>query len=193
MLSSQFIYLIVASTIVGYYFYFKNMFFGETRPNLVSWFIWMLAPFVGAFFAFKAGAGLSSIPILLAGLGPFLVLLFSFYNKNGYWKITTFDLIYGLFSVIALLFYILTKNLAISIIFVILSDGLAAVPTLIKSWHFPETETAILYLSGAFSNIIGLLILQNWSFSTYALGVYFIVINFALVFCIYRKKIFKFS
>ncbi len=191
MLPEQFVYLIIFPSLVGYYFYFKNMFFGQTRPNLVSWFIWMLAPFLGVFFALKAGAGLSVLPIFIAGFGPFLVLFISLFNKNAYWKITTFDAVCGILSLIALMLYVLTKNLAVSIIFVMLSDGLAAVPTLIKSWKFPETETGILYFSGVVNNIIGLLIIKNWIFSIYSLSIYFIVINVAIVFCIYRKKILK--
>ena len=191
MISSQFIYLIIISTIVGYYFYFKDFLYGETRPNLVSWFIWMLAPFIGVYFQLKAGAGLSVIPVFIAGFGPFLVLIFSLFRKNGYWKLTMFDLICGLLSLIALTVYILTRNLGASIIFAILSDGLAAFPTIIKSWKFPETETGILYFSGIVNNIVGLLIIKEWIFSIYSFGIYFIIVNTVLVLCIYRKKIFK--
>jgi hypothetical protein len=181
--------LITLSTFTGYYFYFKDMLFGETKPNLISWFVWMLAPFIGFFFALKAGAGFSALPIFIAGFGPLLVLLLSFYNKNGYWKLTTFDFICGMLAVIALIFYVLTKNLLISIVFVMIADGLAAVPTLIKSWKFPETETALLYFSGSVNNLFGLLIIKNWVFSIYSLNIYFIVLNLILVFCIYRKKV----
>ena len=191
MLPEKVIIIGIFLNIIGYYFYFKNMFFGQTRPNLVSWFIWMLAPFLGVFFQLKAGAGFSVLPIFMAGFGPFLVLLVSILKKNGYWKITSLDVICGILSIIDLALYILTKNLAASIIFVILSDGLAAIPTLVKSWQFPESETSSIYLTGIFSQIIGLLIIKEWIFTIYALGIYFIMINILIVSCIYRKKIFN--
>jgi len=191
MLPEKIIFIGILLNIVGYYFYFKNMFFGQTKPNLVSWFIWMLAPFLGVFFQIKAGAGLSTLPIFMAGFGPFLVLLVSILKKDGYWKVTLLDAICGLLSIAALALYMLTKSLAISVIFVILSDGLAAIPTLMKSWQFPKSETSSIYLTGIFSQIIGLLIIKEWIFPIYSLGIYFIVINLAIVFCIYRKKIFK--
>ena len=191
MLPEQFIYLVIISTIVGYYFYFKDFFHGETRPNLVSWFIWMLAPFIGVFFQLKAGAGLSVLPVFIAGLGPLLVLVAFIIKKGGYWKLTTFDLICGLLSLLALVIYVLSRNLGISIVFAIVSDALAALPTIIKSWKFPETETGILYASGIINNIIGLFIIKNWVFPIYSFGIYFIIVNLILVICIYRKKIFK--
>lgn len=190
MLPPNIIYLTVLTSIIGYFFYFKNIFYGKTRPNLVSWFLWMLGPFLGVFFQIKAGAGLSALPVFLAGFGPLVVIIVSLFGKNSIWKITGLDIICGVFSLMALVFYALTHNLGISIFFAISSDGLAAVPTLIKSWTFPETESAAVYWPGIFNNVLGLLIIKNWIFTIYSFGIYFILINTAIVFCIYRKKIF---
>jgi len=191
MLSPNIIYIAIAVSLVAYFFYFKNIFYGSTKPNLVSWIIWMLAPMLGVFFGLKAGAGLSVVPVFLAGFGPLVVIIVSIFNKNAYWKLTTFDLTCGVFALLALALYVFTHNLEISIIFVILSDGLAAVPTIVKSWHFPETETSAIYFAGIFAQTLALLIIKDWIFSIYALNIYFIVINIAIVFSIYRKKIFK--
>lgn len=192
MLPPNIIYITILTSAIGYFFYFKNIFYGGTRPNLVSWFLWMLGPFFGVFFQIKAGAGLSALPVFLAGFGPLVVIIVSLFRKNSIWKITRLDMICGMLSLTALVFYTLTHNLGISILFAILSDGLAAVPTLIKSLKFPETETAAVYLPGVFNNILGLLIITNWIFTIYSFNIYFILINMAIVFCIYRRKIFKF-
>ncbi|MEI8174524.1 MAG: hypothetical protein WCG28_01075 [bacterium] len=191
MLPENIIYLSVFVTLTAYFFYFKNLFYGNTKPNLVSWVLWALAPFLGIFFSAKAGAGLSLIPVFLAGFCPLVVVIVSIFNKNSYWKLTSLDLFCGLLSLLALVFYVFTHNLVISIIFVILSDGLAAIPTIIKSWKFPETETASVYLAGIFAQTLALLIIKNWIFSIYSLNIYFIVVNLIIVFSIYRRKIFK--
>ena len=191
MLPEDIIYISVLTSLVGYFFYLKDFFYGQTRPNLISWFLWMLAPFIGVFFQVKAGAGLSALPVFLAGFGPLIVIIISIIWRNSIWKITKLDIICGILALLALVFYILTHNLGISVLFAILSDGLAAVPTIIKSWKFPETETAIVYLPGIFNNILGLLIIKNWIFSIYSFSIYFILVNLVIVFCIYRKKIFK--
>ena len=190
MLPGNIIYVAIFVSLIAYFFYFKNIFYGSTKPNLVSWFIWMLAPMLGFFFNIKAGAGLSSLPVFLAGFGPLVVIIVSILNKNAYWKLTAFDFICGVFALFALVLYVFTHNLEISIIFVILSDGLAAVPTIVKSWHFPETETSAIYFAGIFAQILALLIIKDWLFSIYALNIYFIIINIVIVFSIYRKRIF---
>jgi hypothetical protein len=189
MLPEKIIYIGVAINLIGQIFYLKNMFSGGTKPNLVSWFIWMLAPFVGVFLQIKAGAGLSVLPVFMAGFGPLLVLIYSIFRKNAYWKITTFDIYCGIFSIFALIIYIFTNKLGMSILFAILSDGLASIPTISKSWKFPETETAFTYLTGIFGNILALLIIKTWIFSIYSFNMYLIAVNIIIVFAIYHKKI----
>src|ERR1035437_6996397 len=142
---------------MGNFFHLRSMFLGNAKPNLVSWIMWMLAPFIGVFFQLKAGAGLSVLPVFMAGFGPLLVIIYSLLKKNGYWKVVRLDAICGILSLLALILYVFTHNLDVSILFAITSDGLAAIPTLIKSWKFSETESASIYLTGIFANIVGLL------------------------------------
>lgn len=189
MFPENIIYIGVFLNLIGQVIYLKGIVKGKTKPNLISWFIWMAAPFIGVFFQLKAGAGLSVLPIFMGGFGPLLVIIFASFIKNAYWKITTFDIMCGIFSVVALVLYVLTHNLAISITFAILADGLAAVPTLIKSWKFPETETGSIYFFGIISNIFGLLIIKEWTFSIASFGIYLIALNILILFALYRKVI----
>jgi hypothetical protein len=188
MLPEKIIFVGLLLSLPALFLYIKDIFRGRNRPNLVSWFVWMLAPFIGVFFQLKAGAGWSVLPVFMAGFFPLLVIIFSLSYKNAYWKITTFDIICGIFSLFALMLYLFTHNLEISVLFAILSDGLAAIPTIIKSWKFPETETSGVYLVGILNNILALLTIKNWIFSIYSFSIYFIIINSIIVFAILRKK-----
>jgi hypothetical protein len=191
MLFEQIVYFTVSLSLLSHLLYVRSIIKGRTKPNLVSWFLWMLAPFIGVYFQFKAGAGLSMLPIFIDGLGSLIIIIAAVLSKNGFWRITAFDIYCGLLSLLALVFYIFTHNLGISIFFAILSDALAAAPTLAKSWNFPETENAAPYVLPILANSAGLLVIKNWIFSIYSFGVYFVIINTAIVFCIYRKRIFR--
>ncbi len=188
MLPPQIVYITVVVSLIGASFYIRNILKGKTRPNFVSWFFWMLAPFVGVFLQLKAGAGLSVLPVFMAGFIPFLVLVASVLKRNAYWKITFFDVACGIFAFVALILWILTQNTALSILFAILADALASVPTLVKAYKFPETETSSVYITGIFNNLLGLLVIKNWNFSVYSFGVWFILLNIVLVYFIHRKK-----
>jgi hypothetical protein len=149
----------------------------------------MLAPFIGVFFQLKAGAGLSVIPVFMAGFGPLIIIVVSLFRRNSVWKITGLDIICGILALMALILYIFAHNLGISIIFAILSDALGGIPTVVKSWKFPNTETGAMYLIGILNNTIGLLIIKNWIFSIYSFNAYLIIMNLVIVFAIYHKKL----
>lgn len=171
--------------------YVKSIVYGNTKPNLVSWFIWTLAPFIGFFLQLKAGAGLSSLGVFMAGFGPLLVIIVSLFRKNAFWKIESFDLICGFFSITALVLYLATNNPGISIVFAIVSDFLAYIPTFVKSWKYPETENSSIYISGIINNVLSLLVIKNWFFAIYSFPIYLVLINLVEVYFIYRKRIFK--
>jgi len=191
MLPEKIIFIGVLINLIGILWYIRSIFYSGTKPNLVSWFIWALAPFIGVFLQLKAGAGLSVLGTLMAGFGPFLVLLFSLFKKNSFWKIKTFDVICGLIALFSLILYILTHNLGISILFAILSDFLAYIPTILKTYKFPETENSSIFAGGIINNILALLITKNWIFAIYAFPVYLVLVNLIEVYFIYRKRIFK--
>ncbi len=186
-------YASIPIQLIGVFFYIRGMLRGTTKPNRVTWFIWALAPLIGVWLQLQAGAGLSVLPVFMAGFGPILVLTVSFLIHEGYWKITKLDILCGVLAILALVLWIITRDLSLSILFAILSDLLASIPTIIKSWKYPETETSSAYLGGLIANALGLFIISKWIFPVYSLGVYFILVNLTLIFCIYHKRILNFS
>jgi hypothetical protein len=74
-----------------------------------------------------------------------MVIGASFYNPHAYWKIEKLDYICGIFSLLALLLWVITNEPLVAIIFAIISDILASIPTIIKAWKFPKSETTITY------------------------------------------------
>ncbi len=193
MLPEKIVYVGLLLQLIGQVSYIASIIKGHAKPNLVSWFIWMLAPLIGFFFLIEAGASFSAFPVFMAGFGPFLVILFAIFVKNGYWKINTFDLYCGALALLALIFYVFTHDLSMSILFAMLSDLLASVPTIVKSWKFPETESSWIYFFAMLSNILGLLTITTWSFSTASFNISLILQCIIILFCIYRKKIFNFQ
>lgn len=89
----------------------------------------------------------------MAGFGPILVFTVACFNKAAYWKMGKFDYICGFVSILALVAWYMTKSPNVAILLAILSDALAALPTLIKGWNFPETENGFLFLGSLFSDL----------------------------------------
>ncbi|MBN1358015.1 hypothetical protein JW988_04510 [Candidatus Bathyarchaeota archaeon] len=185
----EFLVLIAASaTLVAAFAYIRSMFKGQTKPNRVTWLMWTIAPFTAAFAAFSSGATWAAVPVLMSGLSPFLILLASFLNKRAYWKLSAFDYACGVLSALALVFWYVTENPNVAIVFAIFSDALAATPTLRKAWHNPQTEFRWPFLVGVFSPMTSFLVAPAWTFSEIAFPAYLIAINILLVFSMSNRK-----
>jgi hypothetical protein len=180
-----------AVQLVGVISYIKETLKGNTKPNKVTWLLWSVAPLIATFAAISSGVKWSVLPVFMSGFGPLLVLLASFVNKNSYWKLEKFDYLCGLCSVLALVLWGITKEPAIAIIFAIASDAFAAVPTLIKSWKFPETETIDAYTTGLFNSLTSFAAIKMWSFAEVAFPVYLVIVNSSLIFSVLRKRIIR--
>lgn len=187
-------YLVILGAIVqlaGVISYIKETLKGNTKPNKVTWLLWTVAPLIATFAALSDGVRWSVLPVFMSGFGPLLVLLASFVNKKSYWKLEKFDYLCGLCSILALVLWEITKEPVIAIIFAIASDAFAAIPTLMKSWKYPETETADVYTTGLFNSLTSFAAIKMWSFAAIAFPVYLVMINSSLILAIYRKRIFK--
>jgi len=185
------VFIGAAVQLLGIFSYIKETLRGNTKPNKVTWLMWSVAPLIATFAALADGVGWSVLPVFMAGFGPLLVFIASFVNKNSYWKLETFDYLCGFCSALALILWGITKEPVIAIVFAIASDGFAAIPTLVKSWKYPKTETATAYTTGLFSALTSFTAIKIWNFSSYAFPAYLVIAETLFILSIYHRKIFK--
>ncbi|MBI4973709.1 hypothetical protein HZC27_03815 [Candidatus Roizmanbacteria bacterium] len=180
MINENFVILGAILVLVGGWDYFVDTVRGNTKPNRVTWFLWALAPLIAFTAEIKQGVGILSLATFIAGFVPLLVLLGSFINKKSVWKLTLIDAVCGLLSLIGLILWYITKVGNIAILFSIIADALAAIPTLLKSYRDPESESSLLYLLVTVSAIIALLTIKEWNFQSYGFQIYLLLVDFIL-------------
>lgn len=171
--------------------YIRAMFRGEARPNRMTWFMWSLAPMIATAAGLWSGVTWAALPVFMSGFMPFLIFLFSFVTRNAYWKLETFDWTCGIFSLLALILWAVTKQPDVAIIFAILSDGSAAIPTIQKAWSHPKTENWTPFGAGLISALTSYFAIQSWTFAACAFPTYLIVVNLIIVYSLLRRRSFK--
>jgi hypothetical protein len=181
----------VAVSFFGGLVYMRDTLSGTTKPNRVTFLIWAIAPLTAAAASFSSGVTWAVLPVFISGFIPLLILIASFTNKHAYWKLGFFDYVCGIFALLALLLWAITKDPDIAIVFAILSDAFAVLPTLRKAWKYPETETAIAYIAGLFTALTSFSEISTYSFAAVAFPAYLSFAGICLVFALYRKQIFK--
>ena len=177
--------------IVGIFFYIKETIRGNTRPNKVSWLIWAVAPIIATAAALSDGVTWATFPVFIAGLTALFVFFASFYNPRAYWKLESFDYICGICSFLALILWAITKAPLVAIIFSIASYAFAAVPTIIKSWKYPKSESIGTYAAGLFNSLTAFFALRTFGISELAFPIYLVLESTVLTIAVYRGRFLK--
>src|SRR3989344_6026188 len=162
MLDPKFVIFGAILNLIGSTTYVIATLRGNTKPNRVSWFLWAAIPFIAFSAELSLGVGLQSLMTFMVGFGPLMVFTASFVNRRSVWKLTRFDFICGGLSVLGLLLWLLIEQGNIAIAFSIVADILAAVPTIVKSYKAPETESSQVFLFAAISAGITMLTIDEW-------------------------------
>ncbi len=180
MISENFVVVALIVIILGSLSYLIDTIKGKIKPNKVTFLLFGLAPFVTFVAQIKQGVGIQSLLAFTTGSLALSIFLASFFNKKAYWKITHFDIICGGLSILGLILWYITKVGNIAIAFSIFADLLAALPTVVKSYNYPETESAYPWLLTSVSDLLFLLMIANWTFSSYAFPLYAFFVNLSI-------------
>lgn len=161
--------------------YARGVLKGKASPNPVTWFLWGLTPLIAFFAEIHHGfsgqsavlLALSITPLIIAGLGVKICGLRRY--------LTPFTLGCGAIALLGIVLWRITALPELAIIFCILADIFATLPTLQKAYHDRSSEYGLPYLISALSMAITLLAISSWAFTVYAFPLYMLLINVTLL------------
>lgn len=188
MINENFIYVGAILGLIGSLNYVINTLKGKTKPNRVTWFLWALAPLIACGAQIQKGVGLPALMTFMVGFGPLMVFIASFVNKKSYWKITNFDIFCGILSILGLLLWITLREGNVAIAMTILADLLAGIPTVIKSYKEPKTESYLVFLLASINATITLFAVKVWDFAHVGFPIYILLIC-SLLFMLIRFEV----
>ena|SRR5687768_16592168 len=173
---------------VGGFYYLVETIRGKTKPNRVTWLLWGLFPMI--IFVAQRAQGVEGLSwaSFAAGLTPFLILLASFINKEAYWKTEPRDYYLMGAAIAGIVLWALTDNPNLAIVFSLVADVFAGLPTFIKAYRYPETESAVAYAISTFGFGLSILAIQTYTFETYAFVIYLFAMNGLLAILASRKR-----
>lgn len=192
MISENFVIVGAIIAALGTLSYIIDTVKGRVKPNRVSFLIWSIAPLIAFVAQLKQGVGIQSLTTFIVGFLPLTVFIASFVNKKAEWKLTRFDLSCGFLSLIGLALWLITQVGNVAIAFSIMADGLAALPTIVKAYRYPETESGWPWSTAAISGLLTLLTIRDWNFAHYGFSLYILIVTsiiFVLVQFSLGKKI----
>ena len=173
---------------IAYLPYVFSIISNRTKPNKTTWLVLFLIGII-TFFAYKNVGAVATLGVALANvIGPLFIFILSLKYGEGWENIKDFK--YLILSVIAIILWQIYDSPLTGLVFNLIADSTAFLPTIVKSYLRPETEdmlTWFLFLTG---NIINLFAIEMWQFSIYIYPVYILIAE-SIVFLLLFIHFFK--
>ena len=152
---------------------------GRVKPHPYTWFVWTIVSCVVFFGQLLKGAG---IAVIATGVSEFFTLIiFLFSLKYGFKNPPKIDKYFLAFALLGLIPWFITKDPTISVITVVLIDLVAFIPTLRKTYCFPNSETPFLYGSNVLRHALILTTLGTYNIATVLHSISMIITNSVMV------------
>jgi hypothetical protein len=118
-----------------------------------------------------------------------LVLVGSLFNRDAYWQTRQIDYWFAAAGVLSVVAWQVTKIPNIAFTFSLLADILVALPTVIKTYQFPETENWKAYAVSAVGFLLAVLAVPEWTYANSAFVLYLFLLNLGLAVLAARRPV----
>ena len=173
---------------LGGFYYLYATITGRAQPNRVTWLLWGTFPMIIFVAQRVQGVEGQSWVSLVAGSTPLLIVGASLVNKQAYWKTERRDYVLMGAAILGIVLWAVTDNPNLALLFALLADILAAVPTLIKAYTHPASESWPAFAISAFGFGLSVLALQTVNFENAAFVVNVFLMNLALALLAVRGR-----
>ncbi len=181
------VFVAVILAIIGNVPYLRDVIQNKIQPHPYTWLVWSIVSAVTFFGQVVKGGGIGSIPTGVAE--AFTIIIFLFSLRYGFKNIVRKDTYFLIIALLGLIPWALTNDPTISVITVVSIDVIAFIPTLRKTWHYPKSETPILFVMNVLRHVLTLFSLQTYNIATTLHSIAMIVTNTLMTVFIVRKNV----
>lgn len=177
----------VVMTLVGYFYYFKDIFTNKTKPHAYSWLVWGSLTAIAFFGQITDGAGPGAWVTATTALISFVIVAIAFIKNQN--VITRSDQLFLAGCAVSIILWLVTNDPFLSIILVTIIDFMGFLPTIRKSIVNPHEETLLHYLLAGGKFALALFALENISVVTTLYPLSLVVANWLFVgFLLIRRR-----
>jgi hypothetical protein len=136
--------------------YIRGILKGATRPNIISWFLWLVLQSIAIAGQITAGASWPLIFLFATTFNVCLVLFFAL-KGYGYKKYGWLDFACLFCAIAAIIIWRITNEPVMAILMAVVADFIALIPTIWKTYKEPFSETAVAWLLLAIAAILAII------------------------------------
>jgi hypothetical protein len=179
-------YLSGLAILASYIPYIRDIFLKKTKPERMSWLIWVALSAISLFSQEAKGATFSLIVTGSEAVGELLVFILAIkYGLGGFLKR---DLMALGAAAGSLILWYLTNEPAVALFAVTLIDASGAALTVMKTYEQPTTETISGWVLTAIGGFLGCLAVGGFNFILLVFPIYILVASLAVLAAIWFGK-----
>lgn len=179
----------IIMTLVGYFYYFRDVFAHKTKPHAYSWLVWgLLTAIAFAGQLHDNGGPGSYVTGVTAAIS---LVIFFLAAKQGEKNVTRSDRINLAAALLAIIPWLLTNDPLISVILITLIDFLGFLPTIRKSYAKPYEETLIAYVLAGLKFVLAIMALETYTVTTWLYPASLVAANllFSVMLIVRRRQV----
>ncbi len=160
--------------------YLRDIYHKKAHPHVLSWLGWAFITALGASAMFAEGSTWV-VGILVANTVLCLTIaVYSIAKRVGVWSTTIYDYVFFGLGIIGLILWQVLDIPLIALICAIAADLFFGLPTLVKTFKDPSSETSFVWMTSAISGVLSLLAAQAFVFHEVAYPMYLFLYDFTM-------------
>lgn len=152
--------------------YLADIHHKRAHPHVLSWLGWAFITALGA-SAMMADGATWAAAILWANTGSCLLIsIYSLVRRAGVWSTNVYDYAFFALGIIGLVLWQILNVPVIALVCAIGADFFFGLPTIIKTYKNPATETLFPWLAASISGLLSLFAVKGFQFHEVAYPLY---------------------
>lgn len=177
----------VSLYLIGAIPYWRDVLHGRTIPHLFSVLVWFILVLFNCYVLWINNEWLWLIPSSLMAISLLFAVIF-WIKMFKQIQINWFDYLCLGLSGILLIYYFFSGNIINTVIFTVIIDLIAFLPTFKKGWLQPWTESILIYLLAWLNQIFTVLSLSEFSMETSLFWAYIFFGNIIFFFMVAARR-----
>lgn len=177
--------------LVGAIPYIKDIFKKQVHPHVLSWLGWGLITGLGAAAMYADGSTWMAVIVFANTIACLSIAFFAAVRKVGVWETSGFDWFFFFMGLLGVVLWQTLDMPILALICAMVADFAFGIPTIIKTYLNPETETLFVWVAATLSGFFSLFAIQTIAFHEIAYPVYLLFFDstvLLLVLKIVKKK-----
>ncbi len=183
--------LAIVFFVIGFAPYILDIHHRRVKPHIMSWVGWGFVTIIGAIAMYADGSSWIAGYIAFQGFICFAIAAYAVIRKVAVYSTGFYDYILFVLGIIGVILWQVSGVAEIALIFAIAADLFFGLPTIIKTWKEPTSETKFPWGMNVISDITALFAIQTFVFHEVAYPIYLLgydLIVFILILGLIKRK-----